>query len=71
MVGFCSASLMIDRGAGRVVGTVVFENRAALEATRDAAMGLRERVAGDLRATIDNVEEMEMVLAHLHVPEMA
>lgn len=69
--GFCSASLMIDRAAGRVVGTVVFENRAALEATRDAAQGLRERVADELGATIDNVEEMEMVFAHLHVPEMA
>ena len=27
MDGFCSASLMIDREAGRVVGTVVFETR--------------------------------------------
>ena len=71
MDGFCSASLMIDRDAGRVVGTVVFESREALEASRDAAQGIRERVASELGATIDNVEEMEMVFAHLHVPEMA
>ena len=71
MDGFCSSSLMIDRDAGRVVGTVVFESREALEASRDAARGIRERVASELGATIDNVEEMEMVFAHLHVPEMA
>jgi hypothetical protein len=71
MAGFCSASLMIDREAGRVVGTVAFDSREALEATRDDAQGIRERVAGELGATIDNVEEMEMVFAHLHVPEMA
>ena len=71
MDGFCSASLMIDRDAGRVVGTVVFDSREALEASRDAAQSLRERVASELGASIDNIEEMEMVFAHLHVPEMA
>jgi hypothetical protein len=71
MDGFCSSSLMIDRDAGRVVGTVVFESRAALEASRDAAQSIRERVASELGATVDKIEEMEMAFAHLHVPEMA
>jgi heme-degrading monooxygenase HmoA len=71
MDGFCSASLMIDREAGRVVGTVVFESREALEATRRDAQAIRERVAEDLDATVDAVDEMEMAFAHLHVPEMA
>ncbi|HSF27218.1 MAG TPA: antibiotic biosynthesis monooxygenase [Actinomycetes bacterium] len=71
MDGFCSSSLMIDRDAGRVVGTVVFESRGALEATRDAAKGIRERVASELGATVDDVEEIEVAFAHLHVPEMA
>jgi heme-degrading monooxygenase HmoA len=71
MDGFCSASLMVDRDAGRVVGTVVFESREALEASRDGAKSIRERVASELGATVDKVEEMEMVFAHLHVPEMA
>jgi hypothetical protein len=71
MDGFCSASLMIDRDAGRVVGTAVFDNRQALEATRHDAQGMRERVASELGATIDKVEEMDMAFAHLHVPEMA
>ena len=70
MDGFCSASLMIDRDAGRVVGTVVFESRKALEAARADAQGIRERVAAELGATVDKIDEMEMVFAHLHVPEM-
>lgn len=71
MDGFCSASLMIDREAGRVVGTAAFDSREALEATREAAMGIRERVASELDATVEKVEEMEIAFAHLHVPEMA
>lgn len=71
MEGFCSASLLIDRDAGRVVGTAVFDSREALEASRNEAQRMRERVATEVGATIDNVEEMEMVFAHLHVPEMA
>ncbi len=69
--GFCSASLMLDRQAGRAVGTVVFDSREAMEATRNDAQSLRERVTGELGATVDRVDEMEMVFAHLHVPEMA
>ena len=71
MDGFCSASLMIDRGDGRVVGTVAVDSREAVIAGREAAMEIRERVAGELGATITNVEEMEIAFAHLHVPEMA
>jgi len=71
MDGFCSASLMIDRQAGRAVGTVVFDSREAMEATRSDAQSLRERVTGELGASVDRVDEMEMAFAHLHVPEMA
>ncbi|MEV0954050.1 hypothetical protein [Promicromonospora sp. NPDC050249] len=69
--GFCSASLMVDRETGRVVGTAAFDSREALEASREAATGIRERVIAELGATVDNVEEMEIAFAHLHVPEMA
>lgn len=71
MDGFCSATLMVDSATGRVVGTVAFDSREALEATRQAALAIRERVAGELGATIEKVEEMEIAFAHLHVPEMA
>ena len=69
--GFCSASLMIDREAGRVVGTAAFDSRAAVEASREATAGIRERIVRELSATVDDVEEMEIAFAHLHVPEMA
>lgn len=71
MDGFCSASLMVDREAGRAVGTVVFDSREALERSRATAATIRERVVGELGALVDKVEEMEMAFAHLHVPEMA
>lgn len=70
MEGFCSASFMIDREAGRVVGTVVFDDERSMEATRDDARGIRDRVASEMGATVERVDEMEMVFAHLHVPEM-
>ncbi len=71
MDGFCSASLMIDRAAGRVVGTVVFDSRQAMDASsRDARM-IRDRAANELGAAVDRVDEMDLVFAHLHVPEMA
>ena len=69
--GFCSASLMVDRETGRVVGTAAFDSREALEDSREATTGIRERVVAELGATVDNVEEMEIAFAHLHVPEMA
>lgn len=71
MEGFCSASLMIDREGGRVVGTVVFDSDRSMDATGSDARTIRERVAEELGARIERVDEMELVFAHLHVPEMA
>jgi hypothetical protein len=68
--GFCSANLMISRDSGRIVGTVTFETRAQLEATREAAKDLRHRASEQLQATVDDVAEMEVAMAHLHVPEL-
>ena len=69
--GFCSASFFINREAGRAVGTLTFDSRAALEATRDASQQIREAASRDIGASIEAVEEMEVAFAHLHVPEMA
>lgn len=69
--GFCSASLLISRETGRAVGTVAFERREQVEASRDAAAAIREAASKDIGATIDDVAEMEVALAHLHLPEMA
>ena len=68
--GFCSASLLISREAGRVAGTVTFETREQLEASRQSAARIRERASGELGATVDDVAEMEVALAHLHLPEL-
>ena len=68
--GFCSASLMISRETGRIVGTVTFETRAQLEASREAAMQLRQRASEQMQARVDDVAEMEVAFAHLHVPEL-
>jgi hypothetical protein len=69
--GFCSASLLISRETGRAVGTVTFERREQLEASRDAAAAIREAASRDIGATIEDVAEMEVAFAHLHLPEMA
>lgn len=68
--GFCSASLMINRDTGRAVGTVTFETQEQLEATRQAASGIRERASQEMGAVVDDVAEMELALAHLHLPEL-
>ena len=69
--GFCSASLLISRETGRAVSTVTFERREQVEASRDAATGIREAASRDIGATIDEVAELEVAFAHLHLPEMA
>lgn len=69
--GFCSASLLINREAGRAVGTVTFESREQLEGSREATARLREGAVREIGATVDEVAEMEVALAHLHVPELA
>ena len=71
MDGFCSASLMVDRATGRAVSSATFASRDAMVASRSAAQTLRSRIAEDVGATVTDVHEFELALAHLHVPEMA
>ena len=69
--GFCSGSLLFNREAGRAVGTITFDTRAQLEASREAAKAIRAAATSELGAKVDEVAEMEIALAHLHLPEMA
>lgn len=71
MQGFCSASLLIDRASGMAVSSVAFDTRAAMEATRTTGEELRQSSVQELGLQILDVHEYELVLAHLHVPEMA
>ena len=67
--GFCSASLLVDRGSGRSVSSVAYESREMLEASRQAANDLRNRTVQRIRAQIVEVAEFELVLSELRVPE--
>ena len=69
--GFCSASLVVDRQSGMAVSTAAYESRQAMENTRDQVQQLRTQVTEEAGAELVSVEEYELVLAHLHMPEMA
>lgn len=69
--GFCSASLLVDGVTGRAVSSVTFDSTSALEASREPAAPLPERSVREARVQVLGVEEFELALAHLHVPEMA
>jgi quinol monooxygenase YgiN len=68
--GFCSASMLIDRVTGRACGTVAFESRAACEASRDQAMAIRESGSAAAGASVTDVVEFDLVIAHLRLPEL-
>lgn len=68
--GFCSASLLVNRAEGRAVTTVGYDDRSSLEYSREGATAVRDKAARQMDAHIFNIAEFELVLAHLHVPEM-
>ena len=69
--GFSSVSLMVDRSAGRGVGTVCLDDRRALDASREASARMRSEFAARIGVEITDVVEMEVAIHHLRVPEMA
>lgn len=68
--GFCSASLLVNRQTGRGISTVTYDNRAALDRTREAAVGIRSATTTESGLRVTDLREFELVMAHLHVPEM-
>lgn len=69
--GFCSASFMVNRSTGRAVSSACFESRAAMDASREAANQIRTAGTRKANASILDVAEFDLALAHLRVPEMA
>ena len=67
--GFCSASMMVDRASGECCGTARFETREDLESTREMAREMREQRSREGVEFLD-VQECELVIAHLRVPEL-
>jgi hypothetical protein len=68
--GFCSASLLIDRSTDRGCATVVFDDRSALEGTRDQAMAMRQRAMDEMGLEILAFGEFDLEIAHLRLPEL-
>lgn len=69
--GFCSASMFVDRDSGRCVWATAWENRTAMDATRDIAQQVRASAKDKMNAQVIDVMEFDLPLAHLRVPEMA
>jgi hypothetical protein len=70
--GFCSASFMVDRTSGYAVSSVTFDGHDAMRRTRRLAAVVRARGIGqEASGEILEVDEFELALAHLQVPEMA
>jgi hypothetical protein len=69
--GFASASLLIDRPAGRSVLSVAYDTREAMERTRDQADYLRAKTTQEVDVEFLDVAEFELAMAHLRIPELA
>lgn len=71
LTGFCSASMLINPEAGRAVATVTFDSRAALDDSSEAATRICETASWGFGAAVDELVEMDIAVARLHLPEMA
>jgi hypothetical protein len=69
--GFCSASLLVNRRTGHSLVTVAYDSRNALERSRERSKTVRERTVNEMNASVLEVRDFDLVMAHLHVPEMA
>ena len=70
LAGFCSASLFVERSSGAVCATVSFDDRDALENTREFASSMRDLATRELGVEIMDIGEFELAMAHLGVPEL-
>ena len=68
LAGLSSASLMVDRLAGRAVLTVNYIDGEAMRATAQRADQLQAQYAREMGRRITDVAEMGLVIAHLRMP---
>ena len=69
MPGFCSISLMVSRGEGLAASATVYDSQQSMDETRELSASMRDDFAMSMGIAITEVAEMELVLAHLRVPE--
>ncbi len=69
--GFSSVNLRVDRTGGRLVSTVTFESPEALNRSHARAHELGDGLAAELGAEVIDKADMDLLMAHLHVPETA
>jgi quinol monooxygenase YgiN len=67
--GFCSVSLLGNRDTGRGVTAVVYENRDAMWRALELAAPMRDEFNRQMGSRVTEIEEFDLVLAHLRVPE--
>ena len=70
MDGFCSASLFVDRMSGRAVSATAWDTHAEMDGSRERADQLRSEVMIRLGSTVMDVQEFDLSIAHLRVPEL-
>jgi hypothetical protein len=69
--GFCSVSLMGDRQTGMSVITATYDDRSSLDGSAETVRGMRDRFTQETGSEVTDMAEMELVIHHLRVPEMA
>lgn len=68
--GFCSASMLINREAGMLCGTVSFDSMATVEGNRELGAEQRAKMAEQTGIEFVDVIECELAVHHLRVPEL-
>ncbi|NLE78409.1 MAG: hypothetical protein GX610_02330 [Rhodococcus sp.] len=68
--GFCSAGLMLDRAAGLGVSSLTFDSAEAMQRNRERIDLIRGEGTREAHVEVLDICEFELVIAHLHVPEM-
>ena len=66
--GFRSALLLVDRRTGGGVVSAVFDDRAALDASRESAAAVRADASERAQVDVTDVVESEIVIAALRLP---
>ena len=68
--GFCSTSMLIDSISARAVVSTTFDSLDAMDRNREQSRSLRTAQLRNLGVDQYDVEEFELAIAHLRVPEL-